>query len=168
MNSAALVQSWSVVVRVDFVCLTRRAPFDVFFYVLLQIWPPVVLLQQRCCVADSGVSAIRWVVKSGNYPPLKFVVAGNNQCVLLPPVVVFLMQLVRIGPSSDHLLVLQVAHVDFFNWFVTGQFDEYVWWEYHHVIVVFLSRVVVGSSGEGVCSGILCSCYVFEYEIVLL
>src|SRR6266702_949287 len=107
MNSAALVQSWSVVVRVDFVCLTRRAPFDVFFYVLLQIWPPVVLLQQRCCVADSGVSAIRWVVKGGNYPP-------------------------------------------------------------RNVVVVFLSGVVVWSSGEGVCSCVFVSCHVLEYEIVLL
>src|SRR6266702_2733230 len=96
---------WFLMVHVNFVGLTRCAPFDVFFYVLFQIWPPVVLLQECNCVAYSRVSTIWWIVKSGNYPPLKIVVAGNNQCILLPPGVVLLVQLVCVGPFFDRFLV---------------------------------------------------------------
>ncbi len=85
-------------VGVYFVCLTHCAPFDVFLDVLFLVWPPIVLLEESDCVADSRVSAVWWVMECGNYPPLKIVVASNNQSVLLPPSVVFLVQLVRVGP----------------------------------------------------------------------
>ncbi len=92
-------------VRVDFIGLAYCAPFDIFFDIFLQIWPPVVLFQKCDGVADSGVSAIWWIVECGNYPPLKIVVTGNNQRVLLPPSIVFLVQLVRVGPLLDLFFV---------------------------------------------------------------
>src|SRR6266702_6696385 len=70
---------------VDFVGLTGGAAFDILLDVLFYVRPPRVASCQSISICNSRVSGGGFVMKRVNYPPLKIVVSGNNDPVVLPP-----------------------------------------------------------------------------------
>ncbi len=52
-------------------------------------------------IGDSQVTTMGRVVKNGYHPPLKIVATGNNQGGVLPPGVVFVLELMQVCPLAD-------------------------------------------------------------------
>ena len=81
---------------VDFAFLADGATLDIMFDVLFHARPPEVSLGEGIGIGNSWVSGGQIIVEKLNYPPLQIVVTGNNRPGPLPPVSIFMNQLVGV------------------------------------------------------------------------
>ena len=81
---------------IDFTFLAGGATLDILFDVLFHVGPPEVLLGQGIGIGNSWVSGGWIFVEKLNYPPLQIIVTSNDGLGSLPPVSVFVYELVGI------------------------------------------------------------------------
>ena len=81
---------------VDFAFLADGATLDILLNILFHAGPPEISLGEGIGIGNSRVSGGRIVVEKLNYPPLQIVVTSNNRPGSLPPVSVFVYELVDI------------------------------------------------------------------------
>ena len=81
---------------VDFAFLTRGTTLDILLNVLFHAGPPEVLLGKGIGIGNSRVSAARSSLEKLNKPPLHIVVTSNDRPGSLPPVSIFVYELVGV------------------------------------------------------------------------
>ena len=81
---------------VDFALLTRGATLDILLDIMFHVGPPEVSLGKGVGIGNSWVSGSRIIMEKLNYPPLQIVVTSNNGPSPLPPVSIFVNQLVGV------------------------------------------------------------------------
>ena len=109
---------------VDFAFLAYGTTLDILFNVLFHVGPPEVSLDKGIGIGNSRVSGGQVITEKLNYPPLQIVVTGNDGLGSLPPVSVFMYELVGICPSLDQWLstvVDLVSHYSVMDRLVIGE-----------------------------------------------
>ena len=81
---------------VDFAFLADGATFDILLNILFHVGPPEVSLGKGVGIGNSWVSGSRVIMEKLNYLPLQIIVTGNNGLGSLPPVSIFVYELVGI------------------------------------------------------------------------
>jgi hypothetical protein len=96
---------WFKTMGIDFDCLTGGTSFDVFVDVSFHVGPPVIATQKSERVCDTRMSSTGGIVEKGNYPPLKIVVAHDNQGAILVPEAIDLRKVMMINPRKNLCLI---------------------------------------------------------------